>query len=129
MGHASQRGKRGIILCVILAVIAIRGAQALSWEMISSAPSAGFYMGKGGGILNAILGSFYLAIGGTILAAFIAAPAILYLHVYARPTRALAHLIRLALDVMWGIPSIVYGAFGFAVMMAVGLRASFSRVS
>lgn len=114
----------GIILCAILSVIAIRGMQALSWEMISSPPSAGFYIGKGGGILNAILGSFYLAIGGTILASFIAAPAILYLHVYASPGSRLAHTIRLALDVMWGIPSIVYGAFGFILMMAVGLRAS-----
>ena len=114
----------GLILCLILAIIAFRGAQALSWEMISSPPSAGFYMGKGGGILNAILGSFYLAIGGTVLASLIAAPAILYLHVYAAPNARLANLIRLALDVLWGIPSIVYGAFGFAVMMAIGLRAS-----
>lgn len=114
----------GLILCMILAVIAIRGVQALSWEMLTSPPTAGFYMGKGGGILNAILGSFYLAIGGTLLASVIAAPAILYLHVYAAPNSRLAHLIRLALDVMWGIPSIVYGAFGFALMVAVGLRAS-----
>ena len=114
----------GLILCMILAVIAIRGMQALSWEMLTSAPTAGFYMGKGGGILNAILGSFYLAIGGTLLASVIATPAILYLHVYAAPNSRLAHLIRLALDVMWGIPSIVYGAFGFALMVAVGLRAS-----
>jgi phosphate transport system permease protein len=32
--------------------------------------------------------------------------------------------VRLILDVLWGIPSIVYGAFGFALMIAVGLRAS-----
>jgi phosphate transport system permease protein len=32
--------------------------------------------------------------------------------------------VRLALDVLWGIPSIVYGAFGFAIMIAIGLRAS-----
>lgn len=114
----------GLVLCLILLVITLRGVQALSWEMLTSAPSAGFYMGKGGGILNAILGSFYLAIGGTALAAVIAAPAILYLHVYAAPNSRLAHLIRLALDIMWGIPSIVYGAFGFALMIAVGLRAS-----
>jgi phosphate transport system permease protein len=114
----------GIILAMILAIIALRGAQALSWEMISSPPSAGFYMGKGGGILNAILGSFYLAIGGTLLASLIAVPTILYLHVYAAPDSRLAHLIRLGLDVLWGIPSIVYGAFGFAVMIALGLRAS-----
>ena len=113
-----------LVLGLILLVITWRGIQSLSWEMISSPPSAGFYMGKGGGILNAILGSFYLAVGGTLLASLIAAPAILYLHVYASPTSRLAHLIRLALDIMWGIPSIVYGAFGFALMIAVGLRAS-----
>ena len=113
-----------LVLGLILLVITWRGIQSLSWEMISSPPSAGFYMGKGGGILNAILGSFYLAIGGTLLASLIAAPAILYLHVYASPTSRLANVIRLALDIMWGIPSIVYGAFGFALMIAVGLRAS-----
>jgi hypothetical protein len=32
--------------------------------------------------------------------------------------------VRLSLDVLWGIPSIVYGAFGFTLMLAVGLRAS-----
>jgi len=33
-------------------------------------------------------------------------------------------LVRLALDVLWGIPSIVYGAFGFTLMLAIGMRAS-----
>jgi phosphate transport system permease protein len=28
------------------------------------------------------------------------------------------------LDVLWGIPSIVYGAFGFTLMLAMGMRAS-----
>lgn len=112
------------ILVTILAVITVRGMQALSWEMLTQPPSAGFYTGKGGGgILNAILGSFYLGIGATLLAALIAAPAVLYMHVYAPHTR-LGHAVRLAFDVMWGIPSIVYGAFGFAVMIAVGMRAS-----
>ena len=83
----------------------------------------GFYMGKSGGILNAILGSFYLAIGGTIWLRSLRRRQF-FIFVYASPNSRLAHLIRLALDVMWGIPSIVYGAFGFAVMMAVGLRAS-----
>jgi phosphate transport system permease protein len=31
---------------------------------------------------------------------------------------------RLALDVLWGVPSIVYGAFGFIIMLALGMRAS-----
>ncbi len=32
--------------------------------------------------------------------------------------------MRLSLDVLWGIPTIVYGAFGFTLMLALGLRAS-----
>ncbi len=35
-----------------------------------------------------------------------------------------AELARLALDVLWGVPSIVYGAFGFIVMLWLGIRAS-----
>jgi phosphate transport system permease protein len=35
-----------------------------------------------------------------------------------------ADLVRLSLDIMWGIPSIVYGAFAFALMIFLGLRAS-----
>jgi phosphate transport system permease protein len=114
----------GLILVAILAVITIRGLQGLSWEMLTQPPSAGFYMGKGGGgILNAILGSIYLATGATLLAAIVAAPVVLYMHVYSTSSR-LAHLMKLGLDVMWGIPSIVYGAFGFAIMVAIGMRAS-----
>jgi phosphate transport system permease protein len=35
-----------------------------------------------------------------------------------------AELVRLALDVLWGVPSIVYGAFGFIIMLWLGMRAS-----
>lgn len=111
------------LLGLILLVIIWRGIGALSWEMISQSPQGGFYLGKGGGVLNAIAGSLYLATGATLLAAVIAVPVVLYIHVYARAGQ-LANLLRLALDIMWGIPSIVYGAFGFALMIALGLRAS-----
>lgn len=111
------------LLGLILLVIVWRGIGALSWEMVSQPPRGGFYLGKGGGILNAIVGSLYLAIGATALAAVIAVPVVLYIHVYSSNGR-LANTLRLALDIMWGIPSIVYGAFGFALMIFLGLRAS-----
>jgi phosphate transport system permease protein len=91
--------------------------------MLTQAPTAGYYLGEGGGILNAILGSLYLAGGGTLLALLLSLPIALYLEVYARSS-LWASLVRLALDVLWGIPSIVYGAFGFTLMLALGLRAS-----
>lgn len=113
----------GLVLTAIIAVITLRGIRALSWEMLTQPPQGGFYLGKGGGILNAILGSVYLAVGGTLLAAIMAGPVVLFLHVYS-PGARMSNLLRLSLDVLWGIPSIVYGAFAFALMVAMGLRAS-----
>jgi phosphate transport system permease protein len=91
--------------------------------MLITTPKGGFYMGKEGGILNAIVGSLYLAIGATLLSIIFSLPLSLYLQTYARRS-AWANVVRLALDVLWGIPSIVYGAFGFTLMLAIGLRAS-----
>src|SRR5690606_498416 len=112
-----------IVLSLILATITWRGIGALSWEILSQPPAGNFYLGGEGGILNAILGSLYLATGATLLALLLALPLVLYLHAYNRSSR-LAQFIRLTLDVMWGMPSIVYGAFGFSLMIALGLRAS-----
>jgi len=116
-------GGATVILLLIVGIITWRGIPGLSWEMISKPPEGSFYLGGGGGVLNAILGSLLLATGATLLASLIAVPVVLYIHTYAGRSR-LADWLRLALDVMWGIPSIVYGAFGFSLMILVGLRAS-----
>jgi phosphate transport system permease protein len=50
-------------------------------------------------------------------------PIALYLETYLGD-KAWSRYVRLALDVLWGIPSIVYGAFGFILMLAIGMRAS-----
>lgn len=113
-------------LLMILLTVVIKGLPALSLDMITQTPKGGFYLGKEGGILNAIVGSLYLAGGGTLLALILSLPITLYLAIYARSVRQArwAPIVRLALDVLWGIPSIVYGAFGFIVMLALGLRTS-----
>ncbi len=116
-------GAAAAVLLLILGVIFWRGIGALSWEMVSQPPQAAFYLGGGGGVLNAIVGSLYLATGSTLLAALLAVPVVLYLHGYLGNGRR-AGLVRLSLDIMWGIPSIVYGAFAFALMIFLGLRAS-----
>ena len=111
------------ILMLIVGIITWRGMGGMSWDMISKPPEGSFYLGGGGGVLNAILGSLALATGATILASLIAVPVVLYIHTYAGKS-PLANWLRLALDVMWGIPSIVYGAFGFSLMLLLGMRAS-----
>jgi phosphate transport system permease protein len=112
-----------LILGLILFTITRRGLESLSWEMISQPPDGDYYVGGGGGILNAILGSIYLGLGATVLSLSLALPLVLYLHGF-NPNRRVVNWVRLTLDVMWGIPSIVYGAFGFALMIFLGLRAS-----
>lgn len=112
-------GALGLILWTIIS----RGLPSLSWEMVSQIPQGGYYMGKGGGILNAIIGSAYLATGGTLLAMLLSVPIALYLKAYLGKSRW-GDYVRLSLDVLWGIPSIVYGAFGFALMILLGMRAS-----
>ena len=112
-------GSLGLILWTVI----IRGAPALTWEMISETPKGGYFMGKGGGVLNAIVGSLYLAGGGTLLALVFSLPIALYLETYLGDSQR-GEYVRLSLDVLWGIPSIVYGVFGFTLMLAIGLRAS-----
>ena len=110
-------------LALILATVIWRGLPALNLKMLTQTPRGGYYLGKEGDILNAIVGSLYLAGGGTALALVVSLPVALYLQIYAAQSR-LAGLARLALDVLWGVPSIVYGAFGFILMLWLGMRAS-----
>jgi phosphate transport system permease protein len=110
-------------LAFILWIIISKGVPSLNWAMFTQVPTGGYYLGKEGGILNAILGSLYLAGGGTFLALIVGLPIALYLETYQKDTKW-GSFVRLALDVLWGIPSIVYGAFGFLIMLAIGMRAS-----
>ncbi len=110
-------------LLLILGTVVIKGLPALDLAMLTQTPKGGFYLGKAGGILNAITGSLLLAGGATLLALLLSIPIALYLRTYAHQTRW-GDSVRLSLDILWGIPSIVYGAFGFIIMIALGLRAS-----
>jgi len=111
-------------LVVIVGVITAKGIRSLNWAMVTQVPHGGYYLGKSGGVLNAILGSLALAAGATLLAGLCAFPVCLYLqHDYAGRSK-LASVVRTSLDLLWGIPSIVYGAFGFTVLLYLGVRAS-----
>lgn len=111
-------------LALILVTIFLKGFPALNLDMLIKTPKGGYYLGKEGGILNAILGSIVLGTGATFLALFISIPIVFYVNLYLRKNSRFALLVRFFLDVLWGIPSIVYGAFGFTVMVFFGLRAS-----
>jgi phosphate transport system permease protein len=112
-----------LLLSIIIAVL-VKGAGGLSLDLVTRLPESGFYLGRGGGVLNAIVGSLLVAGGATMLAAVLSLPLVLYINIYlARQSRPAAW-VRFSLDVLWGVPSIVYGAAGVAVMLLVGLRGS-----
>ena len=117
-------------LLVILFVVSIlytilkRGMPALNWDMVTKIPEGGYYNGGGGGVLNAIMGSLFIVLGSTVLGLLISIPVVFYMNVYLSKTSKLAYISRLAFDVMFGIPSIVYGAFAFSIMIYLGMRTS-----
>ncbi|MCX6694269.1 MAG: phosphate ABC transporter permease PstA [Methanomicrobiales archaeon] len=112
----------GSLLAVILVVV-IRGAPALTLSMVTQVPQGGFYLGKEGGILNAIIGSLYVATGATLIAIVIALPFAWYLNQYAGKSR-FADIFRAILDIATGVPSLLYGAFAFSIMLAIGAKTS-----
>jgi phosphate transport system permease protein len=120
-------GSTALVVASLLAIIGTivwKGLPAMKLSMITQTPKGGYYLGKEGGILNAIVGSLYLGVGATVLALLISLPVVLYLNLYTKKKSRLAGMTRFAFDVLWGIPSIVYGAFGFVLMVFLGLKAS-----
>jgi phosphate transport system permease protein len=111
-------------LLVILGVILWKGLPSMSWEMISQTPHGGFYLGREGGILNAIIGSLFIGGGATLLAFILGLPVVIYVNIYTTQQSWLAWFTRTCMDILWGIPSIVFGAFGFIVMLFIGMKVS-----
>lgn len=117
----------GLIMTVLLMIICSilrKGIPSLSFEMLSQTPKGGFYFGKEGGILNAIVGSMYLALGATLIALVIGLPVAIFMNTWLLGRKRFVHLIRFSLDLLWGVPSIIYGAIGFTLMILLGLKTS-----
>jgi phosphate transport system permease protein len=112
------------ILIFIVGTIVWKGLPALNWDMVTKLPGGGFYLGKEGGVLNAIIGSLYIVLGSVLISLFLSVPLVMYINFYLPKKSLFANVIRFSFDILFGIPSIVYGAFGFALMVYLGLRAS-----
>jgi phosphate transport system permease protein len=100
------------IVAVIIYIIVL-GAPAISLEFITALPRDGM---RAGGILPAIVGTFYLTLGTAIFAVPLGISAAIYLSEYAPNNRA-TQLIRIAIINLAGIPSVVYGLFGLGLFV------------
>ncbi len=102
-----------IIIISILAFIVIdifyNGIGTISWEFLSSPPKNGM---ESGGIFPAIFGTVALVFLMTIAVIPIGVMTALYLHEYRNSTSKVTRLIRIAINNLASIPSIVFGLFG-----------------
>ena len=106
-------------LFIIFGLVAVNGISSLSIQMLTHTADDPL----SGGILNAIIGSLLLVLPATFFASLIAIGIALYLQSdFLHP--GISNSIRFMLDVLWGVPSIVYGIFCFTIMVYLGMRAS-----
>jgi phosphate transport system permease protein len=112
------------VLVYIIGTIFYKGVPSLTWDMITKVPSGGFYLGKEGGVLNAIAGSVFIIIGSLAISLLISIPLVMYINFYLPKKSLFSNVIRFSLDILFGVPSIVYGAFGFALMVYLGIKVS-----
>jgi phosphate transport system permease protein len=97
----------------VFGYIIAKGAPAISWEFLSAMPHDGM---RAGGILPAIVGTFYLTLGTAVFSVPLGIAAAVYLAEYAKENW-LTRLIRIAIINLAGIPSVVYGLFGLGLFV------------
>ncbi|MBI2844101.1 MAG: phosphate ABC transporter permease PstA [Armatimonadetes bacterium] len=106
-------------LAIVLPVLGILfflvrfGLKAISWEFLTSMPRSGM---TEGGIMPAIVGTFYLVMGTIIIAMPLGVLAAIYLSEYAG-AGPFVRLIRLSITNLAGVPSVVYGLFGLGLFV------------
>jgi phosphate transport system permease protein len=102
-----------IPIVAVFAYIIGKGTPAISWQFLSAMPRDGM---RAGGILPAIIGTFYLTLGTAFFSVPLGIAAAIYLSEYAKENW-LTRLIRIAIINLAGIPSVVYGLFGLGLFV------------
>ncbi len=105
-----------VVVLPVLAVVyflAVKGAPAISWSFLTEMPRNGM---REGGIFPALVGTLYLLIGTVTFAVPVGILAAIYLSEYA-PANTLTRVIRLAIVNLAGVPSVVYGLFGYGLFV------------
>ena len=100
----------GAALLVVLYFLVARGWRAINWTFLSQPPMDSMTRG---GILPCIVGTLCLSLGAILVALPIGVASAIYLNEYARPGR-IVRLIRLGINNLAGVPSVVFGLFGLA---------------
>ena len=103
-----------LLLGGIISVILFRGIGAISWEFLTQPH---FRLGQQGGISTCIEGTFWLVMGAMLISAPLGIGAAIYLNEYSKHT-GLKRVVTIAVGCLNGVPSVVYGLFGLAFLVA-----------
>ncbi len=108
-----------VVLVFIIFYVLAKGLPGVTWEFLSTAPKD---MGKAGGIFPTLVGTILLPLLAIAIALPLGVGTAVYLTEYTRET-ALTRTLRFGTDCLAGIPSIIFGLFGFiffVVMLKMG---------
>jgi phosphate transport system permease protein len=98
-----------VILAIIIFNVIYNGISTISWVFLTHAPEQGM---TAGGIFPAIFGTVALVILMVIFGVPIGVLTAIYLQEYTRPDSKITQLIRIGVNNLAGVPSIVFGLFG-----------------
>jgi phosphate transport system permease protein len=101
-----------------------KGLGAISWDFFTTDPS-GRFLGDPGGIKSAIIGTILIVLLATAIAIPLGVGVALFLVEYGKKS-AFANVVRYFIDVMTGVPSIVFGLFIYIVLVLSGFGGSFA---
>jgi phosphate transport system permease protein len=100
-------------LGAIIFFIAARGIKAVSWEFLTQVPKAGMTQG---GVAPAIVGTLYITLGAIAVSLPLGLACAIYLCEYS-PKGYFVNIIRMSINNLAGVPSVVFGLFGLAVFV------------
>jgi len=100
-------------LGILIYFIASRGLGIISWEFLTQGPRR--FMTEGG-VAPAIVGTFYLTVGSIIVSLPLGLACAIYLSEYS-PKSVIVNIIRISINNLAGVPSVVFGLFGLAVFV------------
>lgn len=100
----------GMALLIVIFFLLKNGLGAINWEFLSESPRESM---TEGGILPCIVGTMILGLGAMLVAFPIGVASAVYLSEYAKPGKLL-RIIRLGINNLAGVPSVVFGLFGLA---------------
>ncbi len=102
-----------LILFFIIGYILKNGLPHINGEFLTQMPGR---MGKEGGILPMIIGTFYLVLVAIAIATPLGVGSAIFLNEYSKEGK-MVKTVRFGIDCLAGIPSIIFGLFGFVLFV------------